>query len=214
MASVVPPDVTSSAAVSPQCLLRNVWGVFQMCGFLWLWKEVSPLFMFFHSATNRSNVRCSQTHEFLFIFYSVYLFQHLVQNLSLSGEKTQGKALLSTLTQRISAHRATVQKFVNTRRNSTRRSFVLLCGVSSEVLGRVCWGKAAAGEVGGIWQLDFAVVSHLSCQKILRTYLRVTRMVLPSWRKMANRWVTVARDFVHQNEKTFWSSTKLKLCLP
>lgn len=41
----------------------------------------------------------------------------------------------------------------------------------------------------------------------------VTRMTLPPWWKMANRWLTVARSFVHQNEKMFWLSTKLKLCL-
>lgn len=41
-----------------------------MCGFLWLCDalKVSPLFIFFHSAANRSNVRCSQTLELLFIF--------------------------------------------------------------------------------------------------------------------------------------------------
>lgn len=121
------------------------------------------------------------------------------------------------LTQQISAHRATVQKFVNTRRSSTQRSFVLLCGVSSEVLGQVCRGKAAAGVAGGIYQLDFTVVLHLPCQKILaqltENHACITQMVLPSWWEMANRWVSVARNFVHQNEKMFWSSTKLKVCL-
>ena len=79
----------------------------------------------------------------------------------------QGRAPLSTSTQRISARRVTVQKFVNTRRNSTQRSFVLLCGVSSEVLGDVYGGKAAAGEAGSVCQVDFTVVLHLSCQKVL-----------------------------------------------
>lgn len=44
---------------------------------------------------------------------------------------------------------------------------MLLCGVSSEVLGQVCRGKAAAGAAGGIYQSDFTVVLHLPCQKIL-----------------------------------------------
>lgn len=79
----------------------------------------------------------------------------------------QGRVLLSMLTQQISVHRVTVQKFVNTRRNSTQRSSVLLCGVSSEVFGHAYRRKAAAGVVGGICQLYFTVGSHLSCQRIL-----------------------------------------------
>lgn len=62
----------------------------------------------------------------------------------------RGRAPLSTSTQPISARRVTVQKSVNTRRNSTQRFFVLLCGVSSEVLGRVCGGKVAAGVAGSM----------------------------------------------------------------
>ena len=44
---------------------------------------------------------------------------------------------------------------------------MLLCGVSSEVLGRVYGGKAAAGEAGSVRQADFTVVLRLACQKVL-----------------------------------------------
>lgn len=68
-------------------------------------------------------------------------FQHLVPNLSLLGGKMQGKAPLSMSIQPISARKVTAQKSVNTRRNSTPRSCVLLCGVSSESLGRCVEGR-------------------------------------------------------------------------
>lgn len=53
----------------------------------------------------------------------------------------QGRAPLSMSIQPTSAHRVTAQKSVNTRRNSTQRFCVLLCGVSSESLGRCMEGR-------------------------------------------------------------------------
>lgn len=117
--------------------------------------------------------------------------------------------------QPISAHKVTAQKSVNTRRNSTRRSYVLLCGVSSESLGRCVEEKAQQGRLA----VSARQISQLYCRspgRVLEWILEFIPVSL-TWHclprdEMANTWITVAKDFMHQNEEMFWSSTKLKLC--
>lgn len=65
-----------------------------------------------------------------------------------------------------------------------------LCGVSSEVLGPVCGGEAAAGEAGGLCRAHLAVVSHLSRQNVLAWVAEQTPASL-AWRCLpGGRWQT------------------------
>lgn len=118
----------------------------------------------------------------------------------------QGRALLSTSIQPTSAHKVTAQKSVNTRRNSTLRSCVLLCGVSWSPWAGV-WREGTAGVAGSVCQADFTVVLLLSWQRVLEWIPELIPVSL-TWPclprdEMANTGNTAAKDFVHQNEKRF-----------
>lgn len=126
--------------LSQECL-KN----FPDCFFFLLYKALRvfshPSGYFFHSTMNKVVRIWTVAKHSHFPQLVCLSFQHPVPNLSLSGGKMQGRAPLSMSIQPISAHKVTAQKSVNTRRNSTLRSCVLLCGVSWESLGRCVEGR-------------------------------------------------------------------------
>lgn len=199
--------------LSQECL-RNFPDFF--CGYTKLSGcFLSPLgFLSFCHEQGGSNMSCSQT--LTFSNWVCLSFQHPVPNLSLSGGKMQGRAPLSTSTQPISAHKVTAQKSVNTRRNSTPRSCVLLCGVSSESLGSCVEGRHSRRGwhclLGRFHSCIATPLAESAAVDPLSWYL--CHLHGPAF--PGTIWQThelqLQRTLCIRMRKKFWSNTKLKPC--